>query len=396
MKLKHGLHLACCLGLESVATWPEIFSALDKCVPALREQICPRQRFGLSLSLHHRAARQLSEPPAVLAFRKWLDQHQCYVFTINGSAYGHHPAGTVKEQVYAHDWTTPERVAYTNLLFDLLARLVPPDVPGSVSTLPASYKGFVRTPEEVKILRNNLWRCVEHIARLGECTERKLHLALEPAPLGLLECSAETLQFFERLRTDRRNDHRLDAHLGVNYDSCHFAVEYEEPQNALAVLHQHGIQVSKIHVGNALKVRPTPEARQALAAFKEDAYLHQVVVRRPDGHRVIYSDLDDALATEPKLNESQSGAEIVEWRIHSHVPLASPPMPPLANTSDHVLGVFDWLAAHPGLCSHMEMQTYTWDTQPAELRNLSLVERLGAEYEWTVAQLAERGIGPEE
>jgi hypothetical protein len=38
------------------------------------------------------------------------------------------------------------------------------------------------------------------------------------------------------------------------------------------------------------------------------------------------------------------------------------------------------------------METYTWDVLPPELRSCDVVEQLVAEYDWTLARLAERGL----
>ena len=84
-----------------------------------------------------------------------------------------------------------------------------------------------------------------------------------------------------------------------------------------------------------------------------------------------------------------------EWRIHFHVPLHSPAAPPLDNTTDHLLGVLDLLAENPRLCSHLEMETYTWEVLPPELKSQNIVEQLVAEYDWTLARLTERGLAGE-
>src|SRR5580698_8262166 len=98
------------------------------------------------------------------------------------------------------------------------------------------------------------------------------------------------------MRSEHPRDPRLAEHLGVNYDTCHFAVEFEEPRNALPCLVHNGIKISKIHLSSALKVIPTPEARTELKKFCDDVYLHQVVSRDNRGNRMIYNDLPDALA----------------------------------------------------------------------------------------------------
>jgi hypothetical protein len=282
-------------------------------------------------------------------------------------------------------------VTYTNLLFDLLANLLPAGIEGSVSTVPGSFKKFITSREQEKIIRKNLWRCVEHIAHVAEKSNRTLHLGLEPEPLGLLENSAETIRFFEQLRSEHINDPRLDEHLGINYDTCHFAIEFEEPQNAITALQNAGIKISKIHLSSALKTKPTTESRKALQKFADDVYLHQLIARNANGKLKFYRDLPDALAENSKF-KIQNSKPSEEWRIHFHVPLHASAAPPFENTNDHLLGVLDLLAENPKLCSHLEMETYTWEVLPLELKTRSVVEQLAAEYDWTLARLAERGL----
>jgi hypothetical protein len=416
MKLNHGLHLAYCTNIHRGETWAETFDSLKRNTLRVRERVCSEQSYAIGLRLSNQAAVELSDPTALLEFLRWLELNHCYVFTINGFPYGNFHGRRVKEQVYVPDWTTPERLAYTKLLFELLSQLVPGGVEGSVSTVPCGFKKLVTTAEELQVIRDNLWSCVEHIAHVSAKAGRKLHLGLEPEPGCLLETTAEVAQFFDQLRAEHRNDPRLAEHLGVNYDTCHLAVEFEEPQQAIPFLQQHGVKFSKLHLSSALNLRPTREARQALAAFTDDVYLHQVIVRHANGRRAAYLDLDDALASEPPMDNEAAGASIPhsplrsppsgsstppsvlrpphsdEWRVHFHIPLHSPPTSLFGNTTGHLLGVLDLLQANPGLCSHLEMETYTWEVLPQEYKSWDVVEQLAAEYEWTLGRLAERGL----
>ncbi len=385
MKLNQRLHLAYCTNIHRGETWLETLDSLKTHALAVREKVCPRAPFAIGLRLSNQAAVELSERKTLLKFQKWLDKNDCYIFTINGFPFGRFHGARVKEKVYLPDWTSPERLAYTNLLFDLLAQLLPAGIEGSVSTVPGSFKEFIKTSAQKKSIRENLWRCVEHISHLNEKSKKKLHLGLEPEPLCLLENSAETISFFERLRAEHKNDSRLDEFLGVNYDCCHFAVEFEEPQNAIAALREAGIKISKIHLSSALKTKPTPEARAALKKFADDVYLHQVIARDQNGKLKFFRDLPDALAAK----NSQLSKE---WRIHFHVPLHAPAAPPFENTNDHLLGVLDLLAENPKLCSHLEMETYTWEVLPPELKSRSVVDQLAAEYDWALARLKVRSL----
>ncbi len=391
MRLNHGLHLAYCTNVHRGETWAETFDALKKNTLKVRDRVCPGRLYAIGLRLSNQAAHELKEPATLLQFQHWLEQNRCYVFTINGFPYGQFHGKRVKEQVYSPDWTTPERLSYTNLLIDLLVQLLPAGIEGSVSTVPCGFKLSVTKSEEWDAIRKNLWRCVEHVARVASQTGKKLHVGLEPEPMCLLETSSEVVHLFERLRAEHPNDSRLAEYLGVNYDTCHFAVEFEEPEDSIAALQNHGIKLSKIHLSSALKLTDSAAARAALAAFDDGIYLHQVIVSRPDGKRTVYLDIDDAMACEPPTFD-QAEAVAAEWRVHFHVPLHSPPTALFGNTSEHILGILDLLQNNPSLCSHLEMETYTWEVLPAEFKTWNVVDQLVAEYEWTLGRMSERGL----
>ena len=388
MKLNHGLHLAYCTNIHRGENWAETFASVQTHALAVRRRVCPNQPYAIGLRLSDLASRELSDPATLKQFQAWLAQNDCYVFTINGFPFGRFHGSRVKEQVYLPDWTSPERLAYTNRLFDLLAQLVPPGVQGSVSTLPGSFKRFVTSPEQGQAIRDNLWRCIEHIERTSAACGKTLHLGLEPEPLGWFETSAETIAFFERLHAEHPSDARLAAHLSVNYDTCHLAVEFEEPRDAIGAFQKHGIKISKLHLSSALKTRPTVATRKELAAFADDIYLHQVVARTAEGKRVVFEDLAPALAAAA----SDPQIESAEWRVHFHIPLHSEATGWYESTSGHVLGIMDLLRENPSLCSHLEMETYTWEVLPPALKNRSVVDQLVAEYEWTLLHLAARGL----
>jgi hypothetical protein len=64
----------------------------------------------------------------------------------------------------------------------------------------------------------------------------------------------------------------------------------------------------------------------------------------------------------------------------------------LDNTTDHLQGVLDVLQQDPHFCSHLEMETYTWEVMPPELKSRSVIEQLTAEYGWCLRELKGRGL----
>jgi sugar phosphate isomerase/epimerase len=387
MKLATDLHLAYCTNVHRGESWSETLAMLDRHTDAVRRRVAPAEPYAIGLRLGARAAAELAAPATLTAFRRWLDAHHSYVFTINGFPYGSFHGSRVKEQVYAPDWSTPDRLAYTTRLFDLLDAIAPPGLAGSVSTVPATFKAFMTTPDRIDAIRANLAACAQHIEALAERTGRDLTLGLEPEPLCLLETTAETVAFFDDWATADPGAARWRQYVGVNYDCCHLAVEFEQPGEALDRLVESGLRISKLHLSSALRVTPDEEGRAALAAFVEPTYLHQVVAGHPGTGEVTrrYVDLPDALAADEPPQPGE------EWRVHFHVPLYATPGAPFGDTRDHIAGALDWLQAHPGACQHLEMETYTWEVLPAPLR-VGIEDQLVREYAWTIAACAARGL----
>ena len=88
MKLEQDIHLAYCTNVHRGNTWEETFRSLETDVLSVREQVCPDQAYAIGLRLGAEAAAKLREPEELLAFQKWLEVKNCYVFTINGFPYG--------------------------------------------------------------------------------------------------------------------------------------------------------------------------------------------------------------------------------------------------------------------------------------------------------------------
>ena len=153
---------------------------------------------------------------------------------------------------------------------------------------------------------------------------------------------------------------------------------------------QEGIRISKLHFSSAMKVRPTDEVVKGLQAYAEDIYFHQVIGRTGDGSLRRYRDLPYALrlAAEGKTGDDR------EWRIHFHVPLHCPPTELFDTTADQLQRAIEFLGNDPAVCSHIEMETYTWEVLPDAMKQRDVVDQLVGEYDWTLAKLAEQGISP--
>lgn len=397
-------HLTYCTNIHPGESWSEVRASLEQYTLPLKQRLSPDEPFGVGLRLSDRAARELLDEDHLPRFREWLDEHGLYVFTINGFPYGGFHRQTVKEHVYEPDWRTDERVDYTLRLVRILAALLPEGMEGSISTSPISYKPWLSAEERPAALRAgaaNLAHIATELHALHDRTGTLIHIGFEPEPDCLIENAEETVDFFENyLLTSpapalRRNnvlhgsngrkgtDEILRRHIRVCFDTCHFAVEYEAPENVLTWFEKAGIRISKLQISSAIRA-PLKGDKTAIAAalkpFAESTYLHQVVGRDPTGALIHYPDLSAAL---PGLESDSSE----EWRIHYHVPIFVDQYQSLGSTQPEISEALEHVLREHAT-PHLEIETYTWDVLPDDLRT-DVVASIEREYRWVLEKIVD-------
>ena len=274
------------------------------------------------MRLSNLAAKELLQGNALEQFESWLSERDLYVFTLNGFPFGGFHHQVVKDKVYAPDWSKRSRLDYTLNLTKILAVLLPEGIDGGISTLPLSYKPW-HTYKEIIFKEGsiNLASVTAEMTRIHEKTGKLLHLALEPEPDGLLENTVEVIDFFKNWLLPIGGDYlakelnishnlaqeKLRKHIRICYDTCHFAVEYEDPASVFARLQAAGLKIGKIQLSAAIQVALSSENRDKISdrlrSFAESTYLHQVIERWQDGTLHHYNDLETAL---PHLERSSA------------------------------------------------------------------------------------------
>ncbi len=381
------MNLAYCTNIHPAESWEQTFSALRDTALQVRQML--RQSalhfatyldpFPLAPRLSAQAASELLAGENLQQFRQWIDRENCEVFTINGFPFGAFHGTRVKENVYRPDWTEPRRYEYTMDLFRILTELLPHGKQGSVSTLPGSFKPFAADEE---VIINNLISFARELEALSLATGHDLHLGLEPEPLGHFENTAESIAFFQKLFAAAENVDCVRRRIGINYDTCHFALEFDDCVESLERFRHAGIRISKVHLSAALEINPhSPEAIPSLQKFVEPTYLHQVLLRHEKmGSIRRFIDLPEFLAA-PVVDADESIA-----RIHFHIPLDAAPVAPLGTTQAHAEQLLAYRKTNPDFCQHFEIETYTWGVLPDAMQR-PMAEQLAAEYRWVLDRL---------
>ncbi len=320
-----------------------------------------------------------------------------YLYTVNAFPYGPFKNRVVKKDVYEPDWSTDLRSTYTMQVADILAEVAAPHVQPSIQSPPLGFKPKVTGPEYVNEFTRHVIATVAHLVKLEKRTGRTVTLCLEPEPACFLETTEEAVDYFtnhlyasEAVRmlvtatglNKSQAEAALRKHLGMVYDICHQAVEYEDIGASLRKLADNGIPVFKLQEAAALRVpNVTKETVDAMRPFADTVYLTQTI-EKIDGKLNRYLNLEDAFAAfeaNPKLKR--------EWRTHVHVPVFLDKIGQHFETTR--FAIEDALKFHKKykLSPQLEIETYTWDVLPDSMKTGSIVDYVQRELDWVKGQL---------
>lgn len=268
-QLKAQPHLSYCTNIHAGESWADVRDSLNVFVPPIRDALTDGAPMGIGLRLSGQAAFSLQQPHELQAFQQQLKQLNAYVFTLNAFPYGTFHGVTVKQDVYLPNWTSDERVRYTTACIDILAALLPEGVSGSISTVPVGFRDAADAPGTMARILENLLLTVAHLVRTLQSNGKFIALALEPEPACYLETTQEAADFItQHVRSaesinklshmlDCSNEQSMQAlqqHLGVCFDVCHSAVEFEDPMQAMRSLRDAGIGIPKIQLSSAVRI----------------------------------------------------------------------------------------------------------------------------------------------
>lgn len=397
MDLGKGLgHLTYSTLVHPGDTWDEMWHSLITYVPEVKRRFCPDKPFGVSLRLSGKSAERLTaEPGERKKLKDFLAANNMYLYTVNAFPQGSFKGERVKEQVYEPDWRSDARAIYTMQVADILAEVAAPGINPSIQSPPCGFKPRVTGPEVVDAYTRQVLRVVAHLVKLEERTGRTVTLALEPEPFCFMEVTSEAVDYFtHELYAEKSAETLAKAtglpvakaalalrkHLGLVYDICHQAVEFEDISASLASLVAAGIPIFKLQEAAALQVPVvTQELVDALTPFADTVYLTQTVEKR-DGKLTRYLNLEDAFAAWKK----DPGPR--EWRTHFHVPVFLDDLGMFKTTRFAIEEALRFHKATP-VSTQLEIETYTWDVLPANLKTGDINDYVVRELEWVQGQL---------
>jgi hypothetical protein len=383
-----SLPLSYCTNVHPGRSVAEVEGGLDRFTVAVKE------RFGRPLAAGLWLARPvvdelLSSYDGVRKFADGLKRRGLTCHTLNAFPYGDFHSARVKENVYLPDWTTAERLDYTMGCAKVLSALLPDQVEGSMSTLPLGFKGFQHPPDFLDSAAIQLVKAARLLEGLYHQTGKLIRLAVEPEPLCMLETTAEAIDFFRRLGHHAKQAGAIEqvrAHIGLCYDICHQAVEFEDVEASICALDDADIRLNKVHISCALQLdnpSTNTDGRAALRRYVEPRYLHQTTALVGNGEVAREMDLSDTFISDP----GPAFADAPAWRIHFHVPVDAHRLGSLSTTRPDLIKALT-AVAELAYAPHLEVETYTWEVLPGAAPG-DLVEGLARELASTTKLIEE-------
>lgn len=397
MKLPNGLgRLAYNLGAHPHRTWAEARNALGGPVAAVKARVSPDAPMAIGLRLSECATEELAAPEARAELASILRAGGLRAITATGFPYGpSHPGETGARLNAARglDWRSELRVADTVALAELLAAVNPSGAFLSLSIVPGAFRPAEEN--ERAAVAENLLRAVSHLVDLEAKTGRRVALALEPEPFCFLETIPETIGFFRDHLFNDAAAARLAAltgltamaamkalprHIGLCYDACHAAVEFEDAATSIARLRAAKLPIHKLQLSTALSVASGDDAaRRALAALISPERRRQVVAKGACGV-VRFPDIENAVA--------RGGApEGAEWRMHVHAPAAADVAPPFQRTGRFLAEILE-IHRNAPIADHVELEAFTIGAAAPRAQDVPLDAAIANDLAWVTARLA--------
>jgi len=317
----------------------------------------------------------------ILTLKKWLDNENVYISSINGFVYRDFHEKNIKEKIYHPDWSFNERILYTIDLINILHGLKKKIKSLSISTVPISYSFWVKKKYKCYLLYKSSKNILKVMPIL--LYTKNIHLDIEPEPDCTLYNVETFITFFNKWLIPiaknktifKTSDVRF--YIRICYDICHFSVMFVNHVNAALSLNKNKIKIGKIQVSSALElVVPKDKFSKKnllknLLFIRKSSFLHQVTEK--DGTKFItYSDIKYSI--KKFVNKTNN-----ILRIHCHTPIYKHAINKLSTTHLDTYNALKYFLFKLNIY-HIEIETYTHDLLSDDDKFESIIN----EYTWLI------------
>jgi hypothetical protein len=404
---QHAIALSYCANVHPAENFHDVQQTIQDYTARLQVHYGGRSQLGMGLWISQAFSQELlQEASKRQALKTSAQEKGLYHFTLNGFPYGRFHQERIKEKVFQPSWRDPARLQYLKDLARLLSQLLDDSLPyGSISTLSGSYKPLEHHHQLLQEIAHHHLTLIEFLYQLEQETGKRICIALEPEPLNTLENTDEALAYFKNYlwasapkypqHSPYSPEELVRRYLGICFDTCHQACQFESLPESLKRYQKEGVPLYKIQLSNALHLESpatNPEGIAHLRQFQEPVYLHQILGKSSQGQILAIPDLE-TFFKEVYPHHREKWNALGAWRIHFHVPLFYQGHKGLKSTQKDLEEALAYLLKED-LCSHFEIETYTWNVLPVEPEGtgLTLFQGLQKEIDYVFQLFRQHGV----
>jgi hypothetical protein len=344
--------------------------------------------FALGLWSDALFVEQMKDQKNLKLVEQFLSDNNFYTYTVNAFPYGVFHNTVVKDKVYQPDWTTSIRKDFTCNAADFLAKLLPDEIVGSISTLPGGYKKhFLKSKisEVNRTIANNLLAVATHLEEIDKRYGKEIILSIEMEPDCLWESPEEFIQFYNEYL---KEDNAAQKYIGVCYDTCHQELLSGQTASGIKKLISEGIRIGKIQLSAALKTKKaTLSDFLELKQFEDPIYLHQTRLKNYDNKIVnTFDDIPSSKRSEIEQYKKIMTNEEIDnsfFVTHFHIPIFVDKILKRSSAAKlELLDILKIIKNDSKISQNLEIETYTYNVLPKCFSDKSIEDNIIDEYKW--------------
>lgn len=382
-----------------MGTWEGLQAHVRTRLASLRAAVASDGAMSVGLHLSTGMVDALAEPGRRRQLVRLLQEARLWAVGVDGSRPTEVLTSRGKVRGYNPDWRQEDRLHYTMGLAELLAEIAPEGRSLTVSTAPGAERDLATSREALDDIADGMMRAAAYLCALERHTGRRVALAVEPTPFGLLETTAEAAGYFEARLLSSRAERRfasladvpkaeaadlLRRYLGVCYDTAHASVMDEDPASSLALLRRSGVPVHRLQLSVVPVVSAPPnEALEVLRSCDLDAEPVAAIGVDASGAPLRIRDLATWL-TGPGTEVGRGGD--LHFRALLRMPVSADRLGPIATSRPFVTEILAEHRARP-ITADIQIMGGERDKVPEALWGASEQQTARADLEWVRGRL---------
>lgn len=364
MTIKDKFEITYCSNIFKESDWERLFLKLDDYSIFFK-----KKKMKLSLCLSNELISNLLKDKNY--FKSWLEKRKIFIYSFNGFVYAKFHKAYIKDDIYYPDWTSEKRLTFTKKLIEALAFFLPNNRTGSISTMPLSYKPWIKRKYIDYIFYKSTKCLIKSISVLESLKSEKkiIHLDIEPEPTCLIDSIDNFIKYYKNwlipvsiLFFKEKYSYKtsftksiLRRYIRLCYDISHSSVNFDNHLENIKNLKKNKIKIGKVQISSAAEfiAKNNFEREFLIESIKQmlnSSFLHQIV-EKFNNKKKVYNDVFFFLRD---FINRKSYEDVNVVRIHFHMPIFENVNTTQSDTKKALRFLFN-----EKYIKHFEIETYT-------------------------------------